>query len=264
MYTFDYHRPASVAEALKLVGANPENKFLAGGMTMLPTMKLRLASPHALVDLARVAELKSITVEPGTLVIGAMTTHANVARSREVARAIPALAQLAGRIGDPAVRHRGTIGGSIANADPAADYPAALLALGATVVTNGRQIRADDYFTGLFETALKPGELVMGVRFPLAAKAAYMKFPNPASRYAMVGVMVVRSGERVRLAVTGAGAFAFRVPAMESALTKNFSPSAIAAIRVPADGLNSDIHGDAAYRAHLIGVLARRAVEAAL
>ena len=263
MYAFDYHRPQSLSDAVAGV-ANPDAKALAGGMTLLPTMKQRLASPAALIDLNKVPELSGIAREGDNLVIGAMTRHADVARSDVAQAAIPALAKLAGGIGDPHVRNRGTIGGSIANNDPSADYPAAALALGATIVTNKRRIGAQDYFTGLFETALEPGELITQVSFPIPQTAAYMKFPNPASRYALVGVFVAKTAGAVRVAVTGAGANGvFRVDAFEAALNANFSAAALDGVSVPASGLNSDLHADADYRAHLIGVMAKRAVAAA-
>ena len=262
MYAFEYHRPQSLSDAVA-GAANPDAKALAGGMTLLPTMKQRLASPAALIDLKNVPELAGIAREGDNLLIGAMTRHADVARSDVVQAAIPALAQLAGGIGDPHVRNMGTIGGSLANNDPSADYPAAALALGATIVTNKRRIPAQDYFTGLFETALETGELITQVSFPIPQKAAYMKFANPASRYALVGVFVAKTAGGVRVAVTGAGPCVFRAEAMEKALAKSFSADAIKDIKVAADELNSDIHASREYRAHLIGVMARRAVAAA-
>jgi len=263
MYAFEYHRPTTLSDALAGL-QNEDAKPLAGGMTLLPTMKQRLAAPSALIELTGIAELSGISREGGNLVIGAMTRHAEVARSSAVQGAIPALAKLAAGIGDPHVRNRGTIGGSIANNDPAADYPAAALGLGATIVTSKRRIAADDYFKGLFETALDPGEIITGVSFPVPEKAGYMKFANPASRYALVGVFVAKTAGGVRVAVTGAGANGvFRLPDFESALAANFSPAAIEGLTVPADGKISDIHADADYRAHLIGVMARRAVAAA-
>ena len=264
MYAFEYHRPQSVADAAKLLAGNGEAKLLAGGHTLIPTMKLRLASPKALVDLSRVAELKGIDKKGNALVIGAMTTHAEVAESAVVKSSIPGLAALAGGIGDPHVRHRGTIGGSIANNDPAADYPAALLALGATIGTNKREIKADAFFTGLFSTALQDGEIITRISLPLPAKFAYAKFPNPASRYALVGVAVAQTGGAIRVAVTGAGNNGvFRHPAMEAALGKNWSAAALNGVTADAGKMVSDIHGDAAYRAHLVGVMARRAVAVA-
>jgi aerobic carbon-monoxide dehydrogenase medium subunit len=261
MHNFSYQRPASIADAAKLLSG--EAKLLAGGMTLLPTLKQRLAQPSVLVDLAAIAELKGIKAENGGLTIGAMTTHAEVAHSAEVKRTIPALALLAEGIGDPQVRNRGTIGGSISNNDPAADYPAGLVGLGASVITNKRKIAADDFFKGMFETALGDGEIVTAVSFPKPEKAGYAKFPNPASRYAMVGVMVARTGGAVRVAVTGAGPSVFRLPEMEKALAGNFSPDAVKSIKVAPTNLNSDMHGSAEYRAHLVSVMAARAVAAA-
>jgi carbon-monoxide dehydrogenase medium subunit len=263
MYDFKFQRPTSLDAATKAVAAADDGKFLAGGMTLIPTMKQRLAQPSDLVDIGAIAELSGIRREGDELVIGATTTHAEVAASEEVRSAIPALAELANHIGDPAVRARGTIGGSIANADPAADYPAAVVGLGATVQTNIRSVAADDFFTGLFETALDDDELVTAVRFPIPARAGYAKFPNPASRYAVVGVLVAEGPGGTRVAVTGAGASVFRVADMEKALAGDFSPQAVAGISVPASGLNSDIHASDEYRAHLITVMAKRAVEAA-
>ncbi len=263
MYQFAYHRPSSVAEAAAALGSADDGTLVAGGMTLIPTMKQRLASPSDLVDLGGVGDLAGISVSGDSVEIGAMTTHAAVAASSDVQSAIPALAKLAGGIGDPAVRNRGTIGGSIANNDPAADYPAAVVALGATIKTNQREIAADDFFTGMFETALEEGEIITSVSFPKAQKAGYAKFANPASRYALVGVFVAQTGGGVRVAVTGAGPSVFRAPDMESALSGNFSAGALDGVSVGADGLNSDIHATAAYRAHLVGVMAKRAVAAA-
>ncbi len=263
MYDFNYHRPSSVADAAKLLSSTSEGKLLAGGQTLLPTIKQRLNKPSDLIDLGGIKDLNTVKAEGGKVVIGALTRHADVAGSDAVRKAIAALASLAGEIGDPAVRNRGTIGGSLANSDPAADYPAAVLGLGATIQTNSRTIAADDYFKGLFETALNPGEIITAVSFPVPEKAGYAKFPNPASRYAMVGVFVSKGPAGVRVAVTGAGACAFREKAMEAALAKNWSAAALDGIKASADGLNSDIHGSAEYRAHLIGVMARRAVAAA-
>lgn len=260
MYQFEYHRPKTIDEAVRLLADNEEGKVLAGGMTLLPTMKQRLASPSDLVDLGALDELRGIQRQGDKLVIGAMTTHAEVAASADVADAIPALAYLAGHIGDAQVRNRGTLGGSIANNDPAADYPAALMALGATVHTNRREMVADDFFTGMFETALEETELVTKVTFPTPERAAYQKFAHPASRYALVGVFVAKHADGVRVAVTGAGPGVFRVPEMESRLSTNFSPDAIEGVTVDADELNSDIHASNEYRAHLVGVLAKRAV----
>jgi aerobic carbon-monoxide dehydrogenase medium subunit len=261
MYNFNYHKPQSLADAAKL-GAGEEAKFLAGGMTLIPTLKQRLAKPSDLVDLAKISELKGIKRDGNAVVVGAMTRHVEVATSDAV-KAIPALAHLADGIGDPQVRNRGTIGGSIANNDPAADYPSAVLALGATVVNNKRRIAADDFFTGMFETALAPDEIITAVSFPIPEKAGYSKFPNPASRYAIVGVFVAKSAGGVRVAVTGAAPCVFRQKDMEAALLKSFTPDAVAAIKQSASGLNSDIHASAEYRAHLVTVMAKRAVAAA-
>jgi aerobic carbon-monoxide dehydrogenase medium subunit len=263
MQTFNYQRPSSLADAAKALGAGADVKLVAGGQTLLPTMKQGLAAPSDLVDLGAIAELKGIKMDGNNLVIGAMTTHAEVAKSSVVKGAIPALAVLADGIGDPQVRNRGTIGGSISNSDPAADYPAGLVGLGATVVTNKRKIAADDFFKGMFETALGAGEIVTAVSFPKPDKAAYMKFPQPASRFALVGVFVSKSGSNVRVAVTGAGPKVFRQAEMEKALGANFSADSIKGVKVASSGLNSDIHGSADYRAHLVGVMARRAVAAA-
>ncbi|MBN8508565.1 MAG: xanthine dehydrogenase family protein subunit M [Burkholderiales bacterium] len=259
MNPFDFHRPASVADAVRLRAAADDANYLAGGQSLLPTMKLGLAAPSALVDLAR-AGLAGITRQGETLRIGATTTHAAVAASSEVQQAIPALACLADGIGDPAVRSRGTIGGSLAQNDPAACWPAAVLGLGATVHTDRREIAADDFFEGLYETALEAGELITAVSFPLPQRAAYAKFKQPASRFALVGVFVGQGPKGVRVAVTGAGPVVFRVPAFEAALTKRWSAAALDGLQVVADGLNTDLHASAAYRAHLVGVLAKRAV----
>jgi carbon-monoxide dehydrogenase medium subunit len=264
MYSFDYHKPRSLSEAADLLSTHPEVRLLAGGMTLLPTLKQRLASPSDLIDLSGLPELVGIQVTDGEIRIGAMTTHAAVAHSPEIAAKLPALTALAEGIGDPQVRHRGTIGGSISNADPAADYPAAVLGLGATVITDRREIAGDDFFVAMFETALEPGEIVRQVRFPIPLAAGYGKFANPASRYAVVGAFVARTTSGVRVAVTGAGPSVFRVPEMEAALTTSFTPSAIAGISVPADDLNNDPHASADYRAHLIGVMVGRAVTYAL
>jgi carbon-monoxide dehydrogenase medium subunit len=260
MYNFTYHRAGSVEAAAAKLAESGDAKLLAGGMTLLPTMKQRLAQPSDLIDLNEIGALKGISVAGGAVTVGAMTRHAEVAASAEVKQAIPALARLAGGIGDPAVRNRGTIGGSIANNDPAADYPAAVVGLGATVVTNRREIAGDDFFTGMFETALEDGEIVTAVRFPVPQKAAYFKFPNPASRYAVVGVMVAVTSGGVRVAVTGAGPCVFRQTDMERALSARFSPDALAGIFQSAAGLNEDIHASAEYRANLVAVGARRAV----
>jgi len=264
MYPFAYHKPDAAAAAAALA-RNEDAKFLAGGMTLLPTMKQRLAAPASLVDLGALSELRGVQVDAQSVTIGAMTRHVEVANSAAVAKAIPALAELAGMIGDPAVRNRGTIGGSVANNDPAADYPAALLALAATVHTDRRAIPADDFFKGLFETALEEGEMIVKISFPIPQKAGYEKFRNPASRYAIVGVFVAKGPAGVRVAVTGAGSEGvFRASEFEQALSKDFSVKAIESIAASPDNLNTDIHADAEYRAHLIGVMARRALAKAL
>jgi carbon-monoxide dehydrogenase medium subunit len=260
MYEFKYSKASSVDDAVEKLKASDDGKFIAGGMTLIPTLKQRLASPSDVIDLAGAENLAGISTDGSTVTIGAMTHHADVATSDDVQKAIPALAVLASGIGDPAVRHRGTIGGSIANSDPAADYPAGVLGLNATVVTNEREIAADDFFTDLFETALNEEEIITAVRFPIPDCAGYIKFPNPASGYAIVGVMVAKFGNDVRVAVTGAGASAFRVPEMEAALAANFSADAVADISISADDLNTDIHASAEYRAHLVTVMAKRAV----
>jgi len=262
MYQFQYFRPKSLDEARKLYENNGDAKFLAGGQTLIPTMKQRLAQPTALIDIGGIAGLSGVKVAGGAVTIGAATKHHDVATSPEVQKAIPALAHLAAHIGDPAVRHMGTIGGSIANNDPAADYPAAVLGLGGTIKTTSRTIDADDFFTGMFETALEEGEIVTEVAFPVPERAAYMKFPNPASRYAMVGVFVAKTKGGVRVAVTGAASSVYRESAMEAALAKSFTPDAVANIKVSTANMNSDLHGSAEYRAHLVTVMAKRAVAA--
>jgi carbon-monoxide dehydrogenase medium subunit len=261
MYAFTLQRPSSVRQAANLLAKSEDAKLLAGGQTLIPTMKQRLASPASLIDLSLIEGLSGIELKGRSIVIGAMTRHAEVADSPVVQENLPALAELAGEIGDPHVRNMGTIGGSLANNDPNADYPAAALGLGATIVTNKRRIAADEFFTGMFETALAADEIITKVMFPLAKKSAYVKFANPASRYALVGVFVSKRGRDIRVAVTGAGANGvFRLTAFEEALQRRFGPKSLDGLSVPATGLNSDIHGSAEYRAHLIGVLARRAV----
>ena len=266
MYNFTFHRPTGLRQASNMLGKLEEAKILAGGQTLIPTMKLRLAQPGNIIDLNAIAgELSGIELKGRSIVIGAMTRHADVANSDVVKQNLPALAYLAGLVGDPAVRHRGTIGGSIANNDPNADYPAGALGLGATIVTNKRRIGADEFFKGMFETALEPDEIIVKVQFPKVNKAAYVKFPNPASRYALVGVFVSKRSSDIRVAVTGAGAGGvFRVPTFEEALKKRFGAKSLEGLTIPADGMASDIHGSAEYRAHLVGVLARRAVAAAV
>jgi carbon-monoxide dehydrogenase medium subunit len=264
MYAFTYHRPATVRQATSLLGKLEEPKLLAGGQTLLPTMKQRLASPSNLIDLSGIEGLSGIELKGRNLIVGAMTRHVEVATSPEVREHLPALASLVEQIGDPHVRNAGTIGGSLANNDPNADYPAGCLGLGATVVTSKRRIKADDFFKGMFETALESDEIITKVMFPLVKKAAYQKFANQASRFALVGVFVSKRGPEIRVAVTGAGANGvFRVTAFEEALKKRFAAKSLEGLSVPSTGLNSDIHGSAEYRAHLIGVLARRAVAAA-
>ena len=260
MYEFEYHQPKSLEEAARLFADASDPQYMAGGQTIIPVMKQRLAMPSDIIDIGRIAELRGISVDKNTLTIGAMTRHAEVASSNKVRKAIPALSDLANHIGDPAVRNRGTLGGSIANNDPAADYPAALVALGATVHTTAREIVAEDFFTAMFETALEEGEMIVKVTYPIPQSAAYEKFPNPASRYATVGVFVARTGGGVRVAVTGAAPCVFRAKEFEAALATDFSAGPLKGIPVSADGLNADLHASAEYRAHLIGVLAGRAV----
>lgn len=258
MYAVNYHRANSVAEAAKL--AKGDAKYVSGGMTLIPAMKTRLASPSDLVDVSRIKDMKGIKVSGKTVTIGAATTHYEVANDEKLAKVCPALCYTASLIGDPAVRHRGTIGGSISNNDPAADYPAAMLALGATIVTNKRSIPAEKFFKGLFETALKDGELVTAVSFVAPAKAGYAKFPNPASRYAVVGVFVAKGKDGVRAAVTGAGDDGvFRSKEVEAALSKKFEADALNGVKVASGSLMTDMHAGADYRANLIVVMARRA-----
>lgn len=265
MYEVQYHRPGSIDDAIKLLGDADDPKVLAGGQTLLPTMKQHLAAPSDLVDIRRIPGLSGVTRDGDALRIGAATTHAEVAGNADVLAHLPSLACLAAGIGDPAVRHMGTLGGSVANNDPAADYPAAVLALGATVITNTREIAADDFFDGMFTTALDEGEIITAISFPLPRRGAYAKFRNPASRYAIVGVFVAETAGGVRVAVTGAGeGGVFRESAMEAALSAEFSDSALDGVSVSADGMMSDIHGSAEYRAHLVKVMAKRAVAAAV
>jgi len=263
MYNFDYQRPGDRAAAAAAAKGS-DARFLAGGQTLIQAMKLRLSSSEKLVDLGGIADLKGIKVDGGNVIIGATTTHATVARSAEVQKAIPALAELAGGIGDQMVRNMGTIGGSIANADPAACYPAAVLGLGATIQTDRRTITADAFFTGMYETALQPGELIVSVSFPIPQKAAYIKYKQPASRFALVGVFVSQGAGGVRVAVTGAKSSAFRAGDIEAALKTSFTPAAAKAVKVSAADMNSDLHGSAAYRAAMVSVMAARAVEKAL
>jgi len=262
MKDFAFHRPTTIKDAVALLAAREDGKLLAGGQSLLPVLKLELAAPSDLISLAGIKELKDIRVDGNTVAIGASVTHDEVARSADVQKAIPALARLAGAIGDAQVRNRGTLGGSVAHADPAADYPAALVALGATVVTDKRRVGAEQFFTGLFETALARDELVTSVLFPVPKRAAYAKFAHRASKYALVGVFVAETASGVRVAVTGAGPCVFRASAIEAALARGMSPSSLDGVRVPMEGLNSDAEASAEYRAHLIGVMARRAVQA--
>jgi carbon-monoxide dehydrogenase medium subunit len=264
MHAFEYHRPSSTKDALALAGQKSEGKFLAGGQSLVQAMKLRLSSPTDLIDLGSLKELSGMKVSGSAVEIGAMTRHADVAGSPEVKKAIPSLAALAALIGDRQVRHMGTLGGSLANNDPAADYPAAVLALNATVNTNKRKIPGDQFFKGLYETALEPNELITSVAFQAPKRGAYMKFRNPASRFALVGVYVADFGGQVRVAVSGAGPCAFRQADMEKALSAKFAPESVGGVKVKPDGLNNDLHASPEYRAHLITVMAKRAVEQAL
>jgi len=262
MYAFTFERPASAADAVKLAAAG--GKLLAGGQTLLASMKLRLTSAEQVVDLGGIAELAGVKKDGSNVVIGAMTRHADVAKNADVKAAIPALADLANGIGDRQVRAMGTMGGSVANNDPSACYPSAVLALGATVHTNERKITADDYFQGMFTTALKDGELITAISFPAPQRAAYMKFKQPASRFALIGVFVAQTDAGVRVAVTGGGNGVFRHKGLEDALSKSFTPEAAAAVKIDAGELSSDLHASAAYRANLISVMTQRAVAKAL
>ncbi len=264
MHSTTYHKASSAADAVEKLSGAEDGAILAGGQTLIPTMKQRLAAPSDLIDVSDVSEMKGITVSGTSIAIGASTTHAEVASSADLRSVCPGLADLAGGIGDPAVRYCGTLGGSVANNDPAADYPAAILALGATIKTNLREITADDFFTGMFSTALEEGEIITSISFEAPAKAAYAKFPNPASRYAMCGVFVAMGAGGVRVAVTGAGSDGvFRSPEMEAALGGSFEAGALDSVTLDPEGMLSDIHGDAAYRANLVKVMAKRAVTAA-
>ncbi len=262
MHDFQFHRPESVKAAVAAQKKAKDAKYLGGGQSLIPVMKLGLAEPSDLVSVASLKELREMRVDKSDLVVGGAVTHSEVAESAVVRKAVPALAQLAGHIGDAQVRNRGTLGGSLAHDDPAADYPAAVLALGATVQTDRRTIPADAFFKGMFETALEPGELIVAVRFPQPEKAAYAKFPHPASRFALVGVFVAKGPAGLRVAVTGAGSGVFRSKEVEAALGKKFAPDALDGVSVPSAGLTGDPFGSAEYRAHLVTVLARRAVEA--
>jgi aerobic carbon-monoxide dehydrogenase medium subunit len=261
MYAFNYHRPATVGEAQALFRAAEDGIYLAGGQTLIPTMKQRLAAPSDVIDLAGVEGLAGIQVGSRQISIGAFTCHADVASHPGIRRTLPVLAHLAGRIGDEQVRNRGTLGGSVANSDPAADYPAAVIGLGATIHTSARSIVADDYFQDLFETALEPGEIITHIDFPVPHRAAYRKFPHPASRYAVAGVLVADFGGEIRVGITGAGPCAFRGTALEQALGDRLDPAALDGVDVPEAGFNSDLFASAAYRAHLVKVMARRAVQ---
>ena len=263
MYGFDYQRPAS-RDAAKAAAGGADARYLAGGQSLIQAMRLRLSQSERLVDLGGIADLKAIKVDANGVTVGAMATHASVAANADVRKAIPALAELAGGIGDPMVRNMGTIGGSIANADPAACYPAAVLGLNATIHTDRRTIAADAFFTGLYETALQPGELITAVSFPTAQKAAYEKYKQPASRFALVGVFVAQTAGGVRVAVTGAKSHVFRATQIEQALAKSFTAEAAKAVKMPTTDVNADLHGSAEYRAAMISVIASRAVAAAL
>ncbi|KAA2215007.1 FAD binding domain-containing protein [Teichococcus oryzae] len=260
MYDFQYHKPATIADAVKLLAADPEARPVSGGMTLLPALKHRLNKPTSLIDLSGIAELRGVRREGDAIVIGGMTTHYEVATHPQILAAIPALARMAATIGDTQVRNRGTIGGSLANNDPAADYPAAALALRATIITDRRRIPADEFFLGMFTTALEADELVTGISFPIPEKAGYAKLRNPASRYSMTGVFVAKGPHGVGVGVNGAGPCAFRQAEMEAALSANWSVDAVANVKQSPDDLNSDIHGSAAYRANLVTVMAKRAV----
>jgi len=261
MYDFSYHKPSSVADAVKILAADPDARAVSGGMTLLPALKLRLNKPTALVDLSGISELRGVKREGNSLVIGALTKHYEIATNATVKAAIPALSAMAATIGDTQVRNRGTMGGSVANNDPSADYPAALLAMGATIQTDKRKIAADDFFQGMFATALDTGEIVTAIHIPIPEKAGYAKMKNPASRYSMAGVFVAKGPSGVRVAVNGAGANgAYRQKDMESALAAKWSPDAVAGIKVDPAGMNGDIHGSAEYRAHLVTVMAKRAI----
>ncbi|MSO69692.1 MAG: xanthine dehydrogenase family protein subunit M [Alphaproteobacteria bacterium] len=264
MYAFNYHRPSSVAEAVKLLKSSPDGRCLAGGMSLIPTMKHRLASAADLVDLNGIKELAYIKRDGDALVFGALARHVEIADSADVKKSIPALAALAASVGDPQVRNRGTFCGSLCFADPAADCPAGLVGLNGTVLTDKRRIAADKFFNGLYETTLEKGEIVIGISFPIPEKAGWAKFANLASRFAIAAVMVAKTGGEVRVAVTGAKASVFRVPEMEAALAKNFSAAALDGIKVSSTDMNNDLHGDPDYRAHLVGVMAKRAVQTAM
>ncbi|TNF89897.1 MAG: xanthine dehydrogenase family protein subunit M [Gammaproteobacteria bacterium] len=260
MYKFNYHKPTTLDDATRLFAEADDGFYLSGGQTLIPTLKQRLASPTDVIDLSGIEAMRGIEVSEGTVSVGAFTRHAEVAGSAAVAEALPVLAELAGLIGDAQVRNMGTLGGSVANSDPAADYPAAVIGLGATLYTPSRSIAADDYFKDLFETALEEGEILTRIDFPIPDRAAYRKFPNPASRYAVTGVLVADFAGSIRVGVTGAGPCAFRATAMEAALSADLRPEVARATRVSAENLNSDMHASAEYRANLVQVMAERAV----
>ena len=262
MKSFEFHKPESVAEAVALLQSRPEAKLLSGGQSLLPVLKLELAEPSDLISLAGCRELRDIRVDGDRVAIGALVTHDEVHRSKEIGQLVPALAELAGMIGDAQVRNRGTIGGSVAHADPSADYPAALVGLGAVIVTDRRKIDADDFFTGLFETALARDEIVVAVHVPKPKRAGYAKFAHRASKYALVGVMVAETASGIRVAVTGAAAKVFRLPALEATLAHQWSPDAVNGLIVDPADLIGDPEASAEYRAHLIGVMAKRAIQA--
>jgi carbon-monoxide dehydrogenase medium subunit len=264
MYSFEYQRATDPQAAAAAIAADSDAKFLAGGQSLLPSMRLRLAQPSQLIDVTRIPALKSITVDAHMVKIGAAVCHADVAEHAELRRVLPALADLAAHIGDRQVRALGTLGGSLANNDPAACYPAAAMGLDATIVTQRRRISSSDFFVGMYETALEPDELIVAVEFPVHERAAYEKFRNPASHFALVGVFVAKFASGVRVAVTGAASSVFRVPELESALSANFTPESARSVTIPADGLNDDMHASDEYRAHLIPVLAGRAIESAM
>ncbi len=260
MYRFNYHKPSSIEEAVSLFNSSDDGFYLSGGQTLIPTLKLGLASPVDIIDLSNIEALHGISVDSGLVSIGAFTRHAEVAEHPEIRRVLPVLSHLAGRIGDGQVRNLGTMGGSVANSDPAADYPAAVIGLGATIHTGKRTISGDDYFKDLFETALEPGEIITRIDYPIPDRAAYRKFPNPASRYAVVGVLVADFAGAIRVGVTGAGPCAFRATGIEAVLNQNLDPDALKVVDLPDAGFNSDLHASAEYRAHLVKVMAERAV----
>ena len=261
MYRFNYHTPQSLFEAVELFQNADDPMYLSGGMTLIPAMKQRLATPTDLIDLSNIAEMSGVEAASDVVSIGAFTRHNEVAQHPEIRAQLPVLSHLAGLIGDNQVRNRGTVGGSMANSDPAADYPAAIVGLGATVETQTRAIAGDEFFKDLFETALQPGEIVTRIRFPVPDRAAYQKFPNPASRYAVVGVLVAQFGADIRVGVTGAGPCAFRASGIEQVLNADLSARAVEGVEVPEAGFNSDLHASAEYRAHLVKVMAKRAIE---